>query len=349
MKQLLLIITGIFSSLMSYAQMDRGVLPSQQRSTSHVTRKPSGTAVRSKKKPSTVRKVQANRSNRSQSSQRYSSDDIDIDTLDYVEYVPIETAFYWAEEDYAKKDYRSAMSWYEYAANEGHTLSQYYLGFMYENGLGVAKDCYEAAKWYLKATDGGEARAARHLAFMYYEGDGLTQNYDNAFKFFSKAAELGDAHSQYCLGCMYYLGKSVSVDKSKAQIWFDYAAPKLFENGKSLMDTDGEHAIEYFEMASWSGAQYSKLAPTVIGYIYYYGKGGVNRDYSKAFEYFMKASNKGHKPASFYVSLCYGLGNGVKQDANLSKKYRQQSGYSSIDEADKYLFSIEYVSSYPIR
>jgi TPR repeat protein len=60
-------------------------------------------------------------------------------------------------------------------ALQGSNVSQYFLGTLYENGLGVPQDFVEAAKWYRKASDQGNSNAQFSLAevFMYLVGASL--------------------------------------------------------------------------------------------------------------------------------------------------------------------------------
>lgn len=53
-------------------------------------------------------------------------------------------------------DYESAALWYHRAAEQNHTPSQVALGYLYEQGLGVDADEAEALKWYRRAGGLGE-------------------------------------------------------------------------------------------------------------------------------------------------------------------------------------------------
>ncbi len=47
----------------------------------------------------------------------------------------------------AKDDFDEAMKWWQRAAENGHTLSQYQLGYRYETGEGIPQDYVQAYKW----------------------------------------------------------------------------------------------------------------------------------------------------------------------------------------------------------
>ena len=72
------------------------------------------------------------------------------------------------------------MIWYRKAAEQGDAFAQHNLGFMYENGRGVAQDYAEAMRWYRKAAGQGDADAQFNLGVMYQEGRGVKQDYVQA-------------------------------------------------------------------------------------------------------------------------------------------------------------------------
>jgi uncharacterized RDD family membrane protein YckC len=68
------------------------------------------------------------------------------------------------------KDYVLALQWYQKAAAGGDPDAEYFLGFMYENGIGVDKNKDEAIRWYsitAHSGDGANARnAKKHLELL---------------------------------------------------------------------------------------------------------------------------------------------------------------------------------------
>lgn len=57
------------------------------------------------------------------------------------------------------------------------------------------------------------------------------------------------------------------------------------------------------------------------GYLYFNGKDGMSKDYSKALEYFKKASELGNSAAMNYIGVMYQEGIGVEKDINTAIKY----------------------------
>ena len=68
---------------------------------------------------------------------------------------------------YLQGDYATALKKFEPLAESGHTESQHYLGVIYEEGRGVAKDVAASIKWYLKAAQQGNKEARTRLERIY--------------------------------------------------------------------------------------------------------------------------------------------------------------------------------------
>jgi len=76
-------------------------------------------------------------------------------------------------------------------AQRGDANAQFYLGNMYDNGLGVTQIHKLAVKWYRKAAEQGIAQAQYNLGNMYYDGRGITQHYVSAHMWWNIAASSG--------------------------------------------------------------------------------------------------------------------------------------------------------------
>ena len=66
-------------------------------------------------------------------------------------------------------------------ATQGDANSQYNLGVIYTNGIGVPQDDKEAVKWYLLAAEQGYASAQYNLGLMYNNGEGVPQDHVMAY------------------------------------------------------------------------------------------------------------------------------------------------------------------------
>ncbi len=63
----------------------------------------------------------------------------------------------------ANQDYGAAVKWYLLAANKGNVDAQFNMGYMFEYGFGVAKNCDKAEEWYNKAASQGDEEAQEIL------------------------------------------------------------------------------------------------------------------------------------------------------------------------------------------
>ena len=148
------------------------------------------------------------------------------------------------------------------------------LGFMYENGKGVAPNrtkaikwaglaaaqgnmraLYdvasmvrenhnypEALKWYAFGVELGDYVSEYNLADMYMEGQGVLQDYAEAEKLFRRSAAQGNPFAFEKLGIMYMKGQSVSKNYIYAHMWLNMAAAEL--TGDSVRDKRDNMANE---------------------------------------------------------------------------------------------------------
>lgn len=81
-------------------------------------------------------------------------------------------------------------------AEAGSTPSQYYVGYAYENGLGIGIDYKKAFYWYYQSAFKGNTPAQAKLGNMYENGIGTSVNLRAALKWYKHAADYGDAQAK---------------------------------------------------------------------------------------------------------------------------------------------------------
>jgi len=81
---------------------------------------------------------------------------------------------------YARHDYVRAAPLLLIAAEQGSPTAQAYLGYMYQNGLGVPRDYYAAAGWLQVAAEQGEPTAQFLLGLLFDKGFGVPQDWVEA-------------------------------------------------------------------------------------------------------------------------------------------------------------------------
>jgi len=167
---------------------------------------------------------------------------------------------------YDRGDYVKAYKEFKPLAEEGNAEAQYFVGFMYDTGEGVAKDKDEAAKWYRKAAEQGHLEAQLRMLTCYLvhekdidwlrksaeegdaiaqcllgtafaKGQGVPQDHAEAAKWYRMSADQGNDNSQFSLGWMYAYGQGVPQDFVLAHMWFTLAAAQGNSEAQKGRDT----------------------------------------------------------------------------------------------------------------
>jgi TPR repeat protein len=86
---------------------------------------------------------------------------------------------------YKKKDYKEAVMFFQFSADQGDALAQLLLGLMYDEGKGTSQDFVESVKWYRRSAELGNASAQNNLGFMYAQGQGVLKDYVIAHMWFN--------------------------------------------------------------------------------------------------------------------------------------------------------------------
>ena len=96
---------------------------------------------------------------------------------------------------YKKGDFATALLEFQPLAEQGNASAQFFMGWMYKNGQGVAQDYKEAVKWWRLSAEQGDADAQNNLAAMYDEGHGVLQDYLRAHMWFNLSASNGSENA----------------------------------------------------------------------------------------------------------------------------------------------------------
>lgn len=160
-------------------------------------------------------------------------------------------------------DYANALQEMRTSAKSGDVQAEYWLGHMYEQGLGTKPDAAQAVTWWTKAADGGSVDAKRALGVLYLQGEGVFQDFAKARTWLEAAANEGDAIAQRELGKLYAEGLGVAKDKIWAYVWYDFAARSYDREAARLR----ENLLKTMNMGDIEEAQKlaAKIAPTVFG------------------------------------------------------------------------------------
>ncbi|MCT7377853.1 tetratricopeptide repeat protein [Chelativorans salis] len=122
-------------------------------------------------------------------------------------------------------------------AEADNAEAAFWLGDVYEEGLGVPKDVDTALTWYTKAAEGGWTAADSRLGQLYFNGTETLQDFAKAHKWLERAAHEGDSTAQQNLGELYANGWGVKKDPIWAYVWYEIAAREGNYEAAQLRDT----------------------------------------------------------------------------------------------------------------
>ena len=113
-------------------------------------------------------------------------------------------------------------------AEQGDAEAQFKLGARYEEGYRVTRDDAEAERWYRLAAEGGHVVAQFDLGWRYGgfdrsarpPQDRVLEEDAEAARWLQLAADQGHAQAQHTLGFMYARGYGVEADPVLAHMWF---------------------------------------------------------------------------------------------------------------------------------
>ncbi len=126
---------------------------------------------------------------------------------------------------YLDGDYSTAFHEFKPLAEEGNSSASFYVGWMYQNGIGVQQDDQEAQIYFtLARLFGGEASLNFNFAVQYSHGWGVPQDYKEAAKWYKLSAEKGSSGAQNNLGRMYQNGEGVPQNDMEGVKWLKLSA-----------------------------------------------------------------------------------------------------------------------------
>jgi len=91
-----------------------------------------------------------------------------------------------------QSDFNKALMVWLPDAEAGNKEAQYYVGQIYQRGLGAAPKYAKAAEWYRKSAEQGYKKAQMNLAYLYEKGLGVEKNPRQALYWYRRAG-LGDS------------------------------------------------------------------------------------------------------------------------------------------------------------
>ena len=175
--------------------------------------------------------------------------------------------------------YPAALAEFNALAEQGNAPAFYYLGRMYQEGLGVPSNLATAYAYYKRADDAYYLPAAAPLGAMLLKGGpGVPVSIPNAIHLLKKAALSGSASAAYELGMIHLNG----LGKGTA-----YAIPENYN-----------YAFGYFLLGALRGDQ---KAQRQLSKMYLVGR-GVPQDYQKSRIWLTRSANQGYPKAQLELA-----------------------------------------------
>ncbi|MFN7096499.1 MAG: hypothetical protein ACK4PR_02900, partial [Gammaproteobacteria bacterium] len=227
-----------------------------------------------------------------------------------------------------EKNLSQAINWFSKAAELKHIGAQFKLGQIYADNLSVARNQEIAIAYYHKAAEQGHAGAQYHLGVIYSsKGHIVEQDFTQAFRWYQLSANQGHAEAQHNLGDMYRNGQGVAKDEKEGMKWYQKAATqnniKAYNNLHNMADNGNVEAQYHLGMMYCNDKTIEKQ--------------------KEAVKWFLKAAEKKHAGAQFYLGLIYNAGHGVEKDLEEAVKwYRKAAELGHVDAQYDLGFMCEY-------
>jgi len=148
-------------------------------------------------------------------------------------------------------------------ADTGDREAAYWLGEMYEEGLGVKRDLQKAIAYYRTAAKAGWSKAKLRLGEIYLQGTEELQDFTKAHKWLERAAYDGIPRAQRDLAKLYADGWGGDKDPEWAYVWYEFAA----RQGDVLAQRSRDDLLKTMSTDQVAKAQelIREVAPEVFG------------------------------------------------------------------------------------
>ena len=263
------------------------------------------------------------------------------------------------------KNFKSCIKFYESRAKQSDSLSQFRLGYIYLNGLGIKKDIEKALELFKKSAELGYSDSEYQLGKHYR----AIADFGESLKYFEKSACKGNLKSLYKLGEIYQYGfNAVSKDYKKsieyyiksAEFGYNEANIKIdsfVENYKGSKkqnnyDDDNKNEEENIEQVYATFWEYfEKLAEKENAFALYrlgqmYENGlGIGLYNKKAFVLYKKSAERGYARAQYALGQMYEIGKGTAIDNEQAKYWL---GKATLDGYD-YLSNLHTDKDYSVK
>ncbi len=254
-----------------------------------------------------------------------------------------------------------AFYWASQAAVGQNQDALYLLGNFYVDGIGTEVDYIRASEIFNKLAEQDHPLAELKLGQMYYYGQGVEQDRLLAKKWFLKSARHGLSDAKNWVAIVFRDGINSPENDENHEIqdeineWIKYAAangePEAIYlkginhlYGRNSFQQNVEYGLELVEDAA---SKQFVPAQRELGMVYEQGLFGLNNS-SKAYQWYLKASENGDGYAQYRLANMYYLGDVIQRNyiesyvwANLASMSGKEEAIALRDEVSNLLASGE--------
>ncbi len=258
-----------------------------------------------------------------------------------------------------ESDYKTALDFFEIAANRNNLTAIEMVGKYYRYGYTGEPDAEKAIEYYRKAIEQFNSDYARiELAMCYEQGFGVQQNFETAKNYYEKALENDYIYAAIRLAYLYednYLGEP---NPSLAFEYFTRAAAAGIAEAKYHvarfyrygvgMEQHPDLAIQHFEEALDLGYIDAHVD---LGLAYEEGYGSLPKDLQKALIHMTAAAEQEIAYAQYKLGCYYSYGYLEEQNLSIGKSwfekaYANGSALGALALGDYYLYGYENTQEY---
>lgn len=214
------------------------------------------------------------------------------------------------------------------AADRGSAAAMAQLGFMYEDGEGVARNLEQAASFMRRAAERGNYAGQVYLGGSFLFGEGVEADAEEARGWLEAAANQGEPFALYALAQMYANGTGVEADDATRLALLSRSAALGYGNAlralgiellRSTDSGDPARGMAFLEQA----AEQDPVIAFLVGYQYLIGS-FVARDLALGAQWISSAADRGDVQAQVMRADMQELGVGLERDPERARQSRAE-------------------------
>lgn len=191
-------------------------------------------------------------------------------------------------------------------SEEGNPRGQFGLGLMHATGLMVPASVPHALVYWTFGALGKDELASMALAYRYWAGIGVEENCESALTFYYRVAkvvakEISDKNQS---GTAASGGPMIRRARLLDEVDADTGFLSVFGFSDGGLGGSGMNE-DLFQYYQFMADKNNVTAQVGLGQLYYYGRLGVDRDFTKALHYFQLAADAGSHLAKAYLGELY--------------------------------------------